>query len=222
MRRFVVRSAFVTVCAVRSVAMPNSAEAQFSGGIKLGLASTTLRGSDSENPGSLTGLVVGASFVRELTPSIGIQPEILINAKGAEDSEGGTAAKLRIRYVSIPVLVRVQSGNLEAQLRPFAIAGPTVGFKTGCKVTIKESGITSEGGCDDFEFDVKSLDYGVVFGIGTDYSSPRALLSVDLRYDMSVTTIDSGSPAADVRNRGLVLMAGFRIPLGQGSGVELR
>lgn len=56
----------------------------------------------------------------------------------------------------------------------------------------------------------KSMDFGVVFGGGVDFGT----LSVDLRLDLGLTSIDDSADSSDIQNRTLSLLVGYRLPFG--------
>jgi len=85
---------------------------------------------------------------------------------------------------------------------PCLFAGPYLAFN-----------LSAESYIDDQEFDikdqVKSTDYGLVIGGGLDYNLLVGQLIFDARYVLGLTSIDDTTDADDVKNTGIMIMAGY-------------
>lgn len=173
------------------VAVPAAAEAQFSVGIKGGLAFATISENDlTPNIDSRLGWLAGA----HLTLGAGlfsIQPEALIAQLGAES--GGD--ELKLNYFVVPVNLRLNFG-MGAPVSPFILAGPYAAFNLSCD-------LDNVGECDD---DIESTDFGVDFGAGLKFGGR---FFAEARYMLGLKELSDITPEFDSKNRAFVIMAGI-------------
>lgn len=181
-------------------------------GVLGGINFSDLAGKDVEESSSLTGFFGGGFLELALSRNFAIAPEVLYSMKGAKNSEGGTEVKVKLGYVEVPVLLKVMfpSGKEgKWAVRPHLYAGPAIAFKTSCKVSGEEGGVSVDVDCDEFadEFEIKGTDFSGVLGAGVDIGN----LLLGVRYDFGFTKIsqlpDGGDD--DVKNRVLSIYAGF-------------
>jgi len=200
-----------------AVATPLSGQG-LRGGVKAGIASATLGGDDVDDAESRTAFWGGGFLTFALTPGFAIQPEVLYASKGAAGSgafDGDLDAELRLAYIEIPVLLKFTVGTSIA--RPYFFAGPTIGFKLSCEIEGSSGGVSITADCDEFEeegVEIKSTDFGAVFGAGFDYDLGGITLVVDGRYGLGLSSIAEGAGDPDVKNRAFAFLVGLSIPLG--------
>ncbi len=143
----------------------------------------------------------GGVFVNfPMNEVISMQPELLFMMKGTKLVAFDDAG-VRMSYIDIPVLAKF-TVPMEGAFAPCFFVGPYVGFNT-----------SAESYVEDEEFDVKdqikSTDYGLVFGGGFDYAMGEGNLIFNARYALGLTTIDDTDADDDVKNTGIIFMVGY-------------
>ncbi len=188
---------------VAAMFTPSESSAQTVIGAKAGIASSEISFSSegiSVSADSRTGFVGGVFANLGLGEMWFIQPEVLYAAKGAS-FEGETLA---VDYLEVPVLFGAAFPISNSALKPMLFAGPSVAFKLSCD----DSGFD----CSD---DVKSVDFGLVFGGGIQYALENLTLFLDARYDLGLTDVnDDNTENIEAKNRSWQFMAGIGIPVG--------
>lgn len=70
--------------------------------------------------------------------------------------------------------------------------------------------------CSDFGAPVKSIDIGAMGGAGLSIATGESLaVTLDVLYDLGLSTIDDSSNPDDVKNRAWSIVAGVSFPIGQ-------
>jgi len=188
-------------------------------GLKAGLAMTNLTGDDvdelwgDEAPDSKMGLAVGA-FVGIPVGTLTIQPELLYVQKGAKIEETIASHEVKVTgkadYLEIPVLFKFSFGETSA--KPFFYVGPVLGILMSAEYKEEVSGpVYNDSETTDIKDDSASMEFGLCLGAGVDVNK----LSVELRYEMGMTTIsdpedwpdDLDKP--DVKNTAIMLLVGY-------------
>jgi hypothetical protein len=125
----------------------------------------------------------GGGFIRFGMSGLSVQAEALAITKGARAVDGSDEASLKLDYIEVPVLLRLGAGTL-ASASPYVMVGPSVGFKTSCKVEAKGS-ITASADCENngtgFEFKTKSIEVGATGVAGLQFSAGPGALFVEGR-----------------------------------------
>lgn len=204
----------LSVAAIMAFGFASAQEVKF--GVKGGANFSTLTG-DIENVKSIVGFQVGGFAEIKISEKFAIQPELLYSAQGTQsdesDEDGSFERKLSLGYLNIPVMAKfyvAEKFSLEA--------GPQIGFL----LSAKEKAEGSIGGENiSVEADVKdghkSIDFGVNFGAGYDFTEN---LSVGIRYNLGLSNIyetgdDSGEEIeiesdAKVKNSVFSLSVGYK------------
>ena len=147
-----------------------------------------------------SGLITGGFATFNLAKMISVQPEILFTQKGTRFNEGGITAIFMVDYIELPVLAKFSLPPRKG-FSPNAYIGPAVA------VRVKGKGIVKMGGDkqkDDIE-DLKTLDLGLAFGTGVEYTANSlkflgsAKLIFDVRYTMGLMPIFD-VPDTQIRN----------------------
>ena len=169
--------------------------------IRLGLGSSSMsfEGDDDRETGvrRRAGVVAGVSFMPRGGDRGGLQFEVLVVQKGA-DNLLRRDDRIRFTYIEIPVLMHMdfwQQGNSSA----YFVVGPSVAFN------VKASYTDEDGATEDIRPDITRVDVGFNLGIGIELG--RFVL--DAR---STWGLRSAFKADDVdfRQRTLALTAGVR------------
>ena len=185
-----------TLAALAIALGAGTAGAQDSGvefGLKAGLNLASLEGDDVFEEAALksrTGFSGGIFVGIPVTPNFLIQPEVLYSQKGAKLEAAGEEATVKIDYIEVPVLFKGRFGSGGA--KPSVFAGPAVGFKVTGKTEF-------QGEEEDIE-DLKSTDFGIVFGAGLDLAAGSGSFILDVRYTLGLTTLDDSDEPDDVKN----------------------
>ena len=188
------------------VLVSGSSQAQVGLGIKGGVNLANIGGTDAP-PGSktLTGFAAGGYVEISLPLLFTIQPEILYSQKGStyDQSIFGTSVKItaKFNYLEIPVLVKYSFPV--PVVKPSLYAGPAVGILLSAKAKAEAAGQSQE---EDIKSQTTSTDFGLVVGA----SAHIAVIAVDVRYTLGLTTIDK-TGATKGYNRVISIMVG--IPL---------
>ncbi len=180
-------------------------------GVKGGVGMANLGGADADSfaTDSRNGFVGGLFLQADMSKSFGVRLEGLYNMKGASDSESGVDATIKLDYIEFPILLVGQMPASET-VTLSAFAGPTLGFNINSEVEVSYLGVS---GSADIE-DVAGFEFGLAFGAGADFDMGSWSIVFDARYALGLTTIDSSSDNADVKNQQWVIMAGVGLPVG--------
>jgi len=120
--------------------------------------------------------------------------------KGAKEKESiqGETIELTVSldYIEIPLLLKLIIPIEGSSVHPAIFAGPAVGFNTTAKGKVEYAGESYE---DDLE-DIKSTDFGLVFGGGVGFPVGNNELGFDVRYILGLSSVDDSADPADVKN----------------------
>ena len=169
-------------------------------GLKAGVNFANVVGDDVEGAESKTGFAGGLFFMYQFNKLFAIQPEAYYIMKGATDEQtlaGETAeVTLSLDYIEIPILFKVLIPIENSPIRPSVFVGPYVGFNSTAKAKLEYMGQSVE---DDIE-DIKSTEFGLVFGAGLGFPVGTNEVGVDFRYGLGLTTLDDSAENADIKN----------------------
>ena len=175
--------------------IPGQAFAQGGGGgfgIKGGLVWADLRG-DDQGPGfdfeRRSGFAAGAFFLLE-SGGLRLQPEFIYTRRGADLLSGFdvdddvTSAKLQMDYLEVPLLVKLggRRGPLTAGNQPVLFFGPYAAVQIDSKVVVDVGDQKDETDVSDV---FEDLDYGIVLGLGMDFSK----LGLEFRYTLGLRNL---------------------------------
>lgn len=141
-----------------------------------------------------TGMLVGIYLTYQLPAiPVSIQPETLYSQKGFKS--GNTT--LKIDYLEVPVLVKVNFGS--GRIQPHVYAGPYFGFPINSKL---------EGSNATFQVDNVETDIGVVLGAGTDVMVGLTKLDLGARYSFGRDDAIQNTPG---KNSVFSIVAGVKL-----------
>jgi hypothetical protein len=178
-------------------------------GLKGGLNIANLSGDDViEGTNSKMGFCTGGFVTYSINEIFSIQPEVLITMKGAGWEEEVFGETLEVTwtldYLEIPILAKATIPT-QGTVKPNLFVGPALGINLRGKAKAEIAGRTEE---EDLE-DLKSTDFGLVFGAGVDFGLPHSAITLDGRYVMGLSTIDDSEAKADVKNGVVTFMVGY-------------
>ena len=184
-------------------------------GALLGVSLAKATGADAEGSKVATGVAVGGFLTLGFTKGIALEPQLLLLDKGikGENESDGSSATVKVSYLQMPLLLKARFPLGSADRSGFVFAGPGVALKVGCRISLKSGGVDLNTGCDDSENQISSIDTGIMGGVGLDLG--RATFSV--RYDRSLSRIDSSSNPSDIKNTAIVLLAGVKFRFNPGA-----
>lgn len=197
-----IRVRILTLALAVVVMVPAVAKAQMSPvsfGVKAGLNSASLS-TDADEGDELdrrTGLLAGLFAGRQVNKNFGLQLEGLYSMRGAKFQEDEGEASINLNFIDVPLLARLGSES-SSGIKYFVLTGPQVGFKV--KGEVEFEGVTV-----DLEDDVKSTDFGWVFGAGLD----SGRFTVDARFTLGLSDLDTTEDSA--KNRTFAVTVGYRI-----------
>jgi len=159
-------------------------------GIKAGLNVFNIDNNDNSSFDPRIGINGGLIGHIHFTTHFAVQPELIYSSKGAIYRLANVDHKLRLNYLSIPILFQYMFNN------GFRIqAGPEISILLQAKQ--KTGSLTI-----DVKNDFKSLDFGLAGGLS--YVHPPTGFGIDLRYVKGLANINSESPETS-KNQGFQL-----------------
>lgn len=171
-------------------------------GVKGGVNfSNIIAGGDSNNiddENLLTSYHAGIFTQLAVTETFYVQPELLYSRKGSEISFGGLGdAKLRLDYIELPVMFRIQileTINIEA--------GPYAAYLLDSTIADGDNDLITSLDTDDF----RKLDYGLAVGAGFNLDA----IEFGARYNYGLASI-SKNDNLDYRNSTLSVYVAFKL-----------
>ncbi|NNG26345.1 MAG: PorT family protein [Ignavibacteriaceae bacterium] len=171
----------------------------------------------TSNP--LFGLQLGLFYTVKFSDALSFQPELYFVQKGYQFDQTplyNTNYSLRINYLELPVLLEYYL-PLDWGFNPAIIAGPFAALKLSSDKQIKISNEEISGNVSS----VNNLDYGLVFGINTEFAAWDGELIFDLRINWGFANIMTqpdefisiSDDAGTVKTRTATLMTGYRFNL---------
>jgi hypothetical protein len=197
-------------------------QVKISGGVLGGLNIANLS-TDPEPSGisldNLTGFGVGGVFNFEFAGGFSIQAEPMYLQGGAQTtiSEQGINVdlKLKVYYISVPVLFTYVFQTGENRIRPYIFAGPDLGFLMSANASGEAGGITADL---DIKDSLKTFDFSALFGAGVNIPVGVNTIFVEGRYSLGFININNSdflsSSAVTIKTKGIQFFAGIRFPFG--------
>ncbi len=134
--------------------------------------------------------------------------EALYVEKGTSVIDGTTTGDIKLAYIDFPFTARYLM-ETTGSIKPFIMAGAEIGLKASCTVSAHNSSASASLDCDQDPEEigpVKSVDYGLVFGVGASSHN----LSATVRYDLGLANInDSGASTVTVKNTAWLFLVGY-------------
>lgn len=150
------------------------------------------------------GLFIKVSFIDIMA----VQPEVLFSLKGSRYEYSGVDGFRyeNLYYIDIPVLFKY-SLPIPFPIKPNVFFGPSLGINMIARYKNTDE-VEDHLGSDKGDLDnIKSTDFGLVFGGGVDIGK----LTADIRYSLGLTKLGDVSDPPAVRNGVLSLMVGYRL-----------
>ncbi len=202
------KTAVVTCFAVLAVA--SAASGQVTGGIKAGLNvanQTVSQLGVTTSAGNREAAIAGGFLDIPLARHVALQPEALVDMKGAESSFSisgvSRSSVLRLTSLDIPVLLRIDVVT-SGRVIPYAYAGPTIAFLLSATTHSVVNGTVH----DEDVSDLKTTELGATVGGGVRFRSVIA----ELRFTRGLTNAFAGqlSSSVTITNRTIAVIGGVR------------
>lgn len=179
-------------------------------GLKLGasFANWNIDATNAPATDRLTSFV-GGGFVRFDMGRFAIQPELLVDTRGADVTDTG---ELSVNYIDVPILAVVPL-RLGPGIRPYLIAGPDFAYEFACE--LNESGADLDYVECHHEIEAvprKRTDIGVIGGAGLEFPVGPGALLLEGRYNWGLLNI-SDDRDVTIKSRTGALFAGYSITL---------
>jgi len=183
------------------------------GGINI--ADMSIEGNGVTEPtNSRTGMLAAGFVQYAVQPWLSLQLEARYTQKGTTQPQGdGIDALLRTSYAEVPLTVRLAIPTGGA-VRPFFYGGGFMAFEVSCGLVAEGAGVSLDIGCGE-QAERNKCDYGVVFGVGSDFAVGPVVLTLDAEYGMGLRNVVT-DPDATAYHRVFSVAAGFKVPLGRG------
>jgi hypothetical protein len=165
----------------------------------------------------------GGIFVQiPIAGMVSLQPEAHYAQKGVtlsatEATVGAINLDLKIDYVEIPVLLRLDIGSQNSMIHPVLLGGASVAMRLSCKTSLSAAGSSTTTDCDvngdgtSMPDPFKKQDYGLVGGAGLALSGAGRTFLLQLRYNQGLTTVaskDAQINGASIKNATFSLLLG--------------
>ena len=200
----------IGLSAAASLARANDIEFGIKGGASLaGFSGLDEAFFGETQPTKRIGLAVGGFVALPIGGRFALQPEALFAQKGANFDFSDADSELRLDYVEVPLLLKARFGG--GGVRPYAFAGPYVGFRTKAEAYF-DAGPDDGTGTEDIGDDIKSVDYGAAVGAGLEIPSGRGAFLAEGRYTRGLTNFGAGDVDSDetVAHAVWSVLLGFR------------
>lgn len=166
-------------------------------GVKAGANLSSITGSDTQGAKNLVGLSAGAMADFGFSDLISFHPELLFSQKGVKYEDGGATGQIRLNYLDVPLLLRVNADGL------FFEAGPEVAFLIGQKSEFSAGGQTITSTSTD---GTRKVDVGYIAGVGYQLSSG---LEFGVRYNGGISDLSDPSGSSKQRNSVFQFQVGY-------------
>ncbi|MEE8519819.1 MAG: outer membrane beta-barrel protein, partial [Gemmatimonadota bacterium] len=139
--------------------------------------------------------------------------------KGAEFTDEAVldvTAEISLDYIEfmVPFTLTIPTNSAIA---PRLYAGPALGIEVSCNLSVEGGGLDESADCDE-DADAsarKSTDFSVFFGGGVDIAVGSGAITLDVLYDLGLSSIDdTPGEDIDVKNKALLVLAGYRFFFG--------
>ncbi|MBT8387274.1 MAG: PorT family protein [Ignavibacteria bacterium] len=172
---------------------------------------------ETSNP--VFGLQIGAFYTFNLSDAFKFQPELYFIQRGYQFDQTplyNTNYSLHINYLELPALFEYNL-PLDWGFNPKIIVGPFAALKLSSDKQIRISNEEINGNVSS----VNNLDYGLVFGINTEFTAWDGELIFDLRINWGFANvmtqpdefISISDDLGTVKTRAVTLMTGYRFNL---------
>ena len=208
------KNLFLAAVAVMTFGFVNAQEVKF--GVKGSLSLSNFTGdTNGFDWKSKVGFNAGGFVEIKFSEKFALQPEVLYSLQGAKIKEEETYngdyyyyndQKFNLSYINIPVMFKyyvIDKLNIEA--------GPQIGFLVSAKSKFETiEGFDKYSGKEDVKNSFKSVDFGLNFGAGYDFTEN---ISAGVRYNLGMSNIaktEEGQDDFKVHNNAFSLSVAYK------------
>ena len=169
-----------------------------------------------DSKSSVTRFVVGGAVQIGFPGPVSIQAEPMYTQKGFKIEGQGFEAKVKVDYITIPVLVKAKFGT--SSVKPYLFAGPNIGIQLSSEV-VAEGGGQSQ--TTDIDSITSSTDFAIDFGGGAEFEvAPMVSITADARYSLGLSNIvdvttQPGATEPSAKSRGFQILVGVLFRVGR-------
>jgi len=190
------------------VMFPLRGQLTVGGFMDLNIAGLSVKpGGSGEDYSSYLRFGLGGVVTYPLKNGLALQAEPMVLPKGGKITESGETFTLKLLYIDIPVFLRYNIDVSDSYL-PYAILGPNIGFRLSAQVDFPD------GGSEEINDEFSVIDLGLGFGGGVDIPYGNLIFFGETRYVFGLTDINEESGESTVKNRGLQILLGLKVPIG--------
>jgi hypothetical protein len=219
---------------------PQGADGQ-SVDLRVGWVNSGFNGSRIREQGGLNGASLNVAFGFPVTSRLSLQPELQITLKGATRRSTAIgvigsdttfyhiADALRLLYVEVPVLARLELSPGRNGVRPYIAGGPYVGWlmhcfgylnrATGSAAPSQAAGDSTSVGAACLDQGTRRLDVGLAAGAGVRVPLGSVTGLVDVRYEQGLSNAVQNA-FGEAHNHALVAGVGLSILVGRRARVH--
>jgi hypothetical protein len=162
------------------------------------------------------GFDAGVFMKVPLTGMLSLQPEVhyVQNGVSITSSTGNVGSlDLKIDYLEIPVLFRLDVSGAGASVHPILLAGASGAYRVRCSLSATGQGNSVSQNCNagaDSQDPFKKSDFGLVGGAGIAFTSMGHSLSLQARYTYGLSSIATkDTETSKPKNRALAILLGL-------------
>jgi opacity protein-like surface antigen len=218
----------VAMIVVLSLAIPAVGQEYYlgvTGGMNMAKMKITGDG-ETQNVDALNNLAIGGIFGVKFKDNMSLQLRPLYLQKGGTLTQDAPSPDIdfNMSYLEIDISLKITTGD---QLRPYIIAGPSLGFLLSAEIEFDSEGNKITGDIMDIS---KSTEFSLGVGAGLEYSLGSAFVFLEGRYLFGLNNLNKGgtvefeyqgmvvgseniSADDEFKNRGFQIMAGLVFPL---------
>jgi hypothetical protein len=158
--------------------------------------------------------VVGGVLDYGLSKYFRLRLEAMYLQKGVQfetdEAPGGVDYEFKSAYLEIPVMISYTF--VTQKVKPYLIAGPTIGFCLSAKKNISWDSQHREI---DIKEGTESIDFGLGLGAGLNVPIGSNSIFLEARYVFGLTNVNEDPSDPEVKNKGIQIFAGITFPLGR-------
>ncbi|MBC7564603.1 MAG: PorT family protein [Gemmatimonadaceae bacterium] len=215
MARLRLLQALLLLCVLQSASAHAQRAVRF--GIEGGAALTNFAGGDLTDNDWRTSPWIGISVVADRPGAVvGLQSGLHLISKGPAFNTDAAVVAVRLRYLEVPLLLRLGPARPASRVRPVLLVGGAVGVRIGCSVKAEANGRSSSLDCDDAYFgsqtDIQRVDAGLSVGgeVGIPYRK-NLIIAPMVRYTHGLINIASdGTDDYNSKNTAFQIGLGLR------------
>ena len=220
----------LSMIVVLSLVIPGTGQEFYigaTGGMNIAEMKITGDGEEQEET-PLNRLGIGGVFGFRFDDNFSLQLRPLYLQKGGTLDQDSPSPDIDFRtsFIELDLSLKAATGNT---IRPYILAGPSIGFLMTSELEFDLAGNKVKGDITDIS---KKTEYSLGIGAGVEYSFWNGFLFVEGRYLHGLNNLNKGGVVElkvnglvagtqeianddEYKNRGFQIMAGFALPLGQ-------